>query len=572
MKLHKKIQDRFDYIVSKDADGYDVRDFRVGTIIGTTFLFFVPIVNYFFHDVIPDNVPARNFLIFIQLIILVSSHFLMPIKKWANEIGNLFSLFYAALVTTVAYINDFQTQETAYAMLIVFTLCGMFNNLRMMKLYMLLTCSYLLCLIAISDIKLIDKQFLTIIAIPFFSIGYYIFSLKLNTLERLEGREKQLEQQEAWFRNIFENAPVGIVLLDSRHFAFKFNNHFQKLTGYTEGELMALGIQQLMHPEDILYGDDWVQHISQPTMRPLEQRILTKEGKPIWTRCTMSKMTLANQNYIITMFTDITTEKIVELQLRDSAKQLTAHNEALEEFSYVISHDLQEPLRMITSFTQIIQKRYLVKIDDEQAATDFAFVIDGAKRMSLLIKDMLEYSRWSAKALPVERVDTRKVLADTLQNLTVSLNNSKAEVITGNLPIILTSRVMLGQVFQNLIANAARYRHPDREPIIEINVEQRLFDVVFSIKDNGMGMEDIYQDRIFGIFQRLHPEKSTGSGMGLAICKRVIEKQGGRIWVESTIDVGSTFYFTLPSSEINKETNETDENQPVKKQILTSAN
>lgn len=571
MKLHKKIQDRFNYIVSKDTDGYDVRDFRVGTIISTTFLFFVPIVNYFFHDVIPDNVPARNFLIFIQLTILTSSHFLMPIKKWANEIGNLFSLLYAALVTTVAYINNFQTQETAYAMLIVFTLCGMFNDLRMMKLYMLLTCSYLLCLIAISDIKLIDKQFLTIIAIPFFSIGYYIFSLKLKTLGRLEGREKQLEQQEAWFRNIFENAPVGIALLDSRYFAFKFNNHFQKLTGYTEGELTALGMQQLMHPEDILYGDDWVQYISQPVMKPLEQRILTKDGKTIWTRCTMSKMTLENQNYTITMFNDITTEKLVETQLRDSARQLTAHNEALEEFSYVISHDLQEPLRMITSFTQIIQKRYLVKIDDEQAAMDFAFVIDGAKRMSLLIKDMLEYSRWSAKALPVERVDTRKVLADTLQNLTVSLSNSKAEVITGDLPIVHTSRLMLGQVFQNLIANAARYRHPDREPIIEINVQQRPFDVVFSVKDNGMGMEDIYQDRIFGIFQRLHPEKSTGSGMGLAICKRVIEKQGGRIWVESTINVGSTFYFSLPFSEINK-TNENDENQLVAKQILTSVN
>jgi light-regulated signal transduction histidine kinase (bacteriophytochrome) len=214
---------------------------------------------------------------------------------------------------------------------------------------------------------------------------------------------------------------------------------------------------------------------------------------------------------------------------------------------------LQEPLRMITSFSQIIQRRYLVKFEDESASKDFAFVIDGAKRMSTLIKDMLEYSRWSAKTLPVESVDMSIVLVEVLHNLTIAMTHSKAEILTTDLPTINVNRLMLAQVFQNIISNAMKYRHPDRIPKIEIKVEDRADDTLISIKDNGIGFEEKESERIFGIFQRLHTERTGGNGIGLAICKRIVEKQGGTIWSISTPDVGSTFYFTIPKLVVSYE-------------------
>jgi PAS domain S-box-containing protein len=543
------LYNKFTTFLAKDMGGYDVFDFREGTIIGTIVLILLPVMNWVFMNIIPDHAIARSILIVIQILALAASYKYDFVKKWANEIGNTFSLAYAFLTTTVAYLNNFKIEETAFNMMIIFGLFGMFKDKKMLLYFMLLTCSYMLALIFASDINAQSKQFLTIIAIPFFSIGYYVFSIKLDNIERITKREHELSQREAWFRNIFNNAAVGIVLLDNAYQAFKFNKYFQEITGFTEGELVDIGIKQLIHPEDVIDDKEFVKIVSQSNPPNEEQRIMVKTGDYVWMRCSFSTMKLEEQTYTICMFIDITTQKLADQKLRENARDLISHNEALEEFSYVISHDLQEPLRMITSFSQIIKKRYLSRIDDEQAMGDFDYVIDGAKRMSTLIRDMLEYSRWSAKALPVEKVDTRAVLAETLQNLTVSLTNSNAEVISEDMPIIHANRLMISQVFQNLIGNAIRYAQPECNPVIEIKVVKRPFDTLFSVKDNGIGFEPQYAERIFGIFQRLHPEKSSGNGMGLAICKRIIEKQGGRIWAESELNVGSTFYFSLPSIE-----------------------
>jgi PAS domain S-box-containing protein len=358
-----------------------------------------------------------------------------------------------------------------------------------------------------------------------------------------------VQKQEAWFRNIFDNVPVGIVLLNQNFRPHKFNKYFKELTGYVEGDLQLIGLEQIIHADDALYGDDYNAFMSGSSSEPVEQRLTTKCGTTIWMRVKVSPLQIDNSSSTIVMFNDITSEKEAEFKLKEQAQQLKAHNEALEEFSYVISHDLQEPLRMVTSFSQIIQKKYISKIDDERANHDFNYVIDGAKRMSYLIRDMLEYSRWSAKDLPVEQVNTEKVLEETLKNLTIALELSHAEIIIHHAPIINANKVVLGQIFQNLIGNAIRYAHPDRSPIIEITIEKTANEVLFAIKDNGIGFEDKYKERIFGIFQRLHPDKSSGTGMGLAICKRVIERQGGHIWATSELNVGTTFFFTLPFVE-----------------------
>jgi PAS domain S-box-containing protein len=541
----KKLND----LLYKDTGGFDVYDFRVGTLIGTLILLFVPIVNAFFLQVIPDHAPARTILMLVQVASIFASYKYLFVRKWANQIGNGFSLSYAALTTTVAYLHNFQIRETAFAMIIIFALFGMFKDKKMLLYFMLLTCSYMLALVFASDIGLDSKQFLIFIALPFFGIGYYVFFIKLDALEKIINREVELKKSEAWFRGIFDNAAVGIVLLDKSNKAYNFNQYFQDLTGYTEGYLIENGIQGIIHAEDTIEPKEFYDLVTQTGSPSVEQRIRQKSGDFIWMRCSFSRMKIDEEYHTICMFIDITTQKLADEKLKENSKQLIAHNEALEEFSYVISHDLQEPLRMITSFSQIIKKRYLSKFEDEQAGNDFAYVIDGAKRMSTLIKDMLEYSRWSAKALPVEKVDTREVLAQTLQNLTITLSNGHAEVVSDDMPTINANRLMINQVFQNLISNAVRYAHPERDPVIEIKVEKRQYDVLFSVKDNGVGFEEQYADRIFGIFQRLHPEKSSGNGMGLAICKRIIEKQGGRIWAESELNVGTTFFFSLPNLE-----------------------
>ena len=367
----------------------------------------------------------------------------------------------------------------------------------------------------------------------------------MGYLHILHKREHEVKDSELWFRNIFDNAPIGIVMLDNGYQTFKVNQYFQKMTGYTEGELLDIGLQNLMYPEDIMTQEQ-LDTLLEKENGFIEQRIFQKSGTTLWVRQTMSQMTVNNKLYTISMFTDISVERLADLQLQETTRQLKAQNASLEEFSYVISHDLQEPLRMITSFSQFIQQRYINPLQIEDAHEDFKFVIEGAKRMSTLIKDMREYTRWSAQSLPIETVNIKDVLTETEKNLIVAINLSHAEIRTSNLSTIQGNRLMLVQVFLNLISNAIKYRHPKRHPEIDISVKKTENEWVFRFKDNGIGFNEKYKDLIFGIFQRLSVDRVTGNGIGLAICKRIIEKQGGKIWAESKENVGSVFSFSIP--------------------------
>ena len=544
-----KYFEKLKQITVANADGYDVVDFRIGTVIGTTVLFIIPILNLIFNNILPDHILARNILIIIQISSIVASYHVRFFKVWANEVGNAFSLIYSIMVSTIAYLNHFNMKDSAFALIVTFALMGMFKNKRMMLLYFVLSIIYLQSLIVFSPITFENKYFLVTTSLALFGIGFYIFSLKLDAVKDLQNREFLIAQKEAWFRSIFENVPTGIILYDTNYQPFKSNKFIQDFLGYSEKELFDIGIHNLVEKEDLIRKEDILDYANRS--RIYEQRIRNKAGQQLWVRVKLAPMEIDNKQFLIAMLNDITAEKANDMQLREFTQQLKVHNEALEEFSYVISHDLQEPLRMITGFTQIIKKKYLPKINEPQADIDFNFVIDGAKRMSALIRDMLEYSRWSTRALPNEKVDVNEVLKETLQNLAVTISDGNAEVIRTYMPTIHTNRLMLGQIFQNLIGNAIKYAHPNRAPIINISLDIRAKDYLFTIKDNGIGFEPQYNSRIFGIFQRLNSKKDEGNGMGLAICKRVIEKQGGTIWAESDLNVGSRFYFTLPHCEIS---------------------
>jgi len=245
--------------------------------------------------------------------------------------------------------------------------------------------------------------------------------------------------------------------------------------------------------------------------------------------------------------------KITENKLKKSEKNLKSlieelkrSNEELQQFAYVSSHDLQEPLRTITSFTQLIERRYKDKLDSD--ADEFIeYIVDAAKRMQTLINDLLNYSRVATKKKEIELIDIEEVFNSVLNNLNTAIYENDAEITHENLPKIMAEPGQMIQLFQNLIGNAIKFRKPEIPPKIHIKAHKDKNEYIFSVADNGIGMEPQYAERIFTIFQRLHTkEEYEGTGIGLAISKRVIELHGGQIWVESELGKGSTFYFTIP--------------------------
>jgi len=385
-------------------------------------------------------------------------------------------------------------------------------------------------------------------------LGQVMYTGKIKAIDSLTKSQMELARSEERFRKIFESSPIGIMLLDKDLKPFKLNSVVEKMLGYAQEDIIDLSMEQFTHKEDRVGSEELIRRMEENENKSyaLEQRFICKDESTIWVRTTMAFADLEKNGsqYIVAMMEDITFQKKADFTLKEYAGKLETHNKALEEFSYVISHDLQEPLRMISSYTSLIKRRYIDKLDDKDAHIDMSYVIDGAERMSLLIKDMLAYSRWSAKPFKLEKVDTRGVLVEVLKNLSISIADKNAEVYCFDMPNVDTNRLLFGQVLQNLIGNGLKYSQEGREPRIEIKGEQRDFDVIFTVKDNGQGFEEKDKERIFGIFQRLHGRDSqyTGTGIGLAICKRIIEKQGGRIWAEGEKGSGATFYFTFPKA------------------------
>ncbi|MHB8067322.1 MAG: sensor histidine kinase [Desulfobaccales bacterium] len=237
-----------------------------------------------------------------------------------------------------------------------------------------------------------------------------------------------------------------------------------------------------------------------------------------------------------------------EAKLAQYATDLRRSNAELEQFAYVASHDLQEPLRMVASFTQLLAKRYQGKLD--QDAEEFiGFAVDGANRMQMLINDLLAFSRVGTRGKPLEPTDCEVVLKYTLANLAAMVQETGAVVTHDPLPTVLADEVQMGQIFQNLLINALKFQGRE-PPKVHISAQRQGEEWIFGVQDNGIGIDAKHQERIFAIFQRLHRrEDFPGTGLGLALCKKIAERHGGRIWVESEPGRGSTFYFTIPEGK-----------------------
>ncbi len=243
---------------------------------------------------------------------------------------------------------------------------------------------------------------------------------------------------------------------------------------------------------------------------------------------------------------DITERKRVEEALQQTAEALERSNKDLEQFASVASHDLQEPLRTVSGFVQLLQKKYANQLDTE-ADTFIEYAVDGTRRMETLIKNLLAYSRVTTRGTELVPTDAGAALRQALDNLHATIQDAGAEITYGELPTVRADGTQLAQLFQNLIGNALKF-HGGAPPKIHVDASRQGDHWLFSVRDNGIGIAPEFQDRIFLIFERLHSrQKYPGTGVGLAICKRIVDRHGGRIWVESKPGQGATFSFTLPT-------------------------
>ncbi len=361
--------------------------------------------------------------------------------------------------------------------------------------------------------------------------------------------KRALQNSEERFRLLFQQAAVGIKRLSPDGSFLEVNDRLCDILGYSRDELLQLSLNEITHPDDLRL--EWEQIgrlLAGETMGySIEKRCIRKDGSIIWVLVASSRPIVANPltEWWISVVEDITRRKGAEDRAQHAADELARSNKDLEQFAYVASHDLQEPLRAVAGFMGILNRRYRESLD-KNAREYVDQAIEGAERMQLLINDLLAFARVGTRGGSFSTVSMQKALNAAMVNLRVALEESGARITFDPLPTIVADFTQMTQLLQNLIGNAIKFRGAEA-PLIHIGAVQEGRQSVFKVRDNGIGMEPQYFDRIFTIFQRLHPRgEYGGTGVGLALCKRIVERHGGAIWVESAANEGSTFFFTIP--------------------------
>jgi PAS domain S-box-containing protein len=406
---------------------------------------------------------------------------------------------------------------------------------------------------------------------------------------QIRGIRRRLNERDDLFRLITEKAADMIAVVDTKGHRIYNSPSYERILGYRPEQLEATLAFEQIHPDDREKVKEAAAEASRSGVgRRIEYRMRHKDGS--WRVLESTASTIPNAegrvdklvvlNRDITdrkraeealqehkvhleelvatrtdelmkaneqLQRDITERKRVQQELSRKLEELAHSNAELERFAYVASHDLQEPLRMVASYTQLLARRYQGKLDGD--ADEFiGFAVDGANRMQQLIEDLLSYSRLTTRGKELTWTEVDAACSAAIQNLQESIKDSKATVSVGPLPAVLADASQLVALFQNLIGNAIKYRN-ERTP--EIHVDARLHgnEWVFSVQDNGIGIEQQYFERIFQMFQRLHSRTEyPGTGIGLAVCRKIVERHGGRIWLESQPGQGSTFLFTIPQA------------------------
>jgi PAS domain S-box-containing protein len=359
--------------------------------------------------------------------------------------------------------------------------------------------------------------------------------------------ETALQESEFKYRQIVELAEEGIWVIDRNALTTYVNHAMARMLGYSELEMFGRSIFDFMDEQQKPQALDNFQRRKQGIGEQHEFKFQSKDGKDIWTDMSTSPVMDSQGNLLscCALVYNITARKEAEQQMLQLTEDLKRSNEELEQFAYVASHDLQEPLRAITSYTQLLAQRYQGNLDD-RADKYINYIVDGATRMQQLINDLLAYSRLGTRGQEFEPADCKAAVQQSLCNLQIAIAEKKAVITCDAMPTVMADEFQLVQLFQNLIANSIKFCRQDI-PLIHIAACRQENEWVFSVRDNGIGIDPEYADRIFIIFQRLHSRRQySGTGIGLAMCKRIVERHGGRIWVESQEGKGATFSFTIP--------------------------
>jgi len=372
--------------------------------------------------------------------------------------------------------------------------------------------------------------------------GLFVVSAIVDITER-----KRLE---ARFRATVESAPTAMVMIDQAGTMVIVNTETDRLFGYEHDELLGQKVEVLL-PDRFRNNHPRLrtQYFATPDTRRMgagrDLFGLRKDSSEFPVEIGLNPIQTDEGSFVLAAIVDLTERKRAEEQLRKANEALERSNLDLQQFAYIASHDLQTPLRSISGFVQLIRSTYEGRLD-EQADDWIARVVDSTTHMQTLIRDLLAYSRVDSQARPFAPVDLREVLVDVVESLEPSINDLQAHVTCGDLPTVSGDRSQLIQLLQNLVGNALKY-HGDDLPQVYVTAEQRGSEWILSVRDNGIGIDPKHHKKIFEIFKRLHTQQSRpGTGIGLAVCRRVVHRHGGRIWVTSESGKGSTFSFTIP--------------------------
>lgn len=367
------------------------------------------------------------------------------------------------------------------------------------------------------------------------------------------------------FDSIFIAAPDAIIVIDQEGYIIRWNPKAELLFGWTAKEVVSKSLSDMIIP--IRYREAHRMGMSHflstgegPVLgKTVEIQGLHKNGTEIAIALSISPTIVEDKYMFIGFIRDITEKKLMEKAIRDinltlenkvrqRTVELEQKNKEMEQFAYVASHDLQEPLRTMSSFVGLLKEHYYDQLD-ANANQYIDFLMQSSDRMGILIKDLLDYSRLG-KRKALQQVDTDHLLREIVADLDSTIQDNQAVITATDLPVIDCYRTELKLLFQNILSNAIKFKKKDRSPQIIVRAEKTNGLWKFAFQDNGIGIEQQHLERIFIIFQRLHTRKQyEGSGIGLAHCKKIAELHGGDIWVESTPGEGSTFYLTLPEKE-----------------------
>ena len=387
------------------------------------------------------------------------------------------------------------------------------------------------------EVELGQRYFyLAVLGVTELGIGHlYCFDFT----EIRQGQES-LAETEASYLAILETADDAISIKDTQGRYVTVNSVLAKRLGIRKEDVVGKTPLDVYSEEigaKIRADDLGVLRTGQPTEN--EDVMPTPEGRKVFLA---RKVPVRDQRGrvlgLLGISRDIT-------ELKEAEEELARSNRDLEQFANVAAHDLREPLRMVSSYVKLLASRYDSKLDDD-AKEFIAYAVDGAERMQVLINDLLEYAHVGTAGLSFEPTDSKDVLDKAIANMSLAIEECHASVTHDDLPTVISDATQLLQLFQNLTGNALKFRSRGK-PRVHVGAERRMGEWLFSIRDNGVGFDPKHAQRIFGIFRRLHSRSEyPGTGIGLAICKRIVERHGGRIWAESEPGKGSTFYFTLP--------------------------